>query len=84
MPKETFQKTGTSLPQTTLDGLKTCQGALFGAVSSPSHKVAGYSRYYHMAINHYTGANIVLQSYRGYAQQVGSVRQFAPLCLDHY
>jgi homoisocitrate dehydrogenase len=40
---ETFQKTGTSLPQKTLDGLKTCQGALFGAVSSPSHKVPGYS-----------------------------------------
>jgi homoisocitrate dehydrogenase len=41
---ELFQKTGTSLPQDTIDVLKNeCQGALFGAVSSPSHKVAGYS-----------------------------------------
>jgi homoisocitrate dehydrogenase len=41
---EYFQKNGTSLPQQTIDTLKNeCQGALFGAVSSPSHKVAGYS-----------------------------------------
>ncbi|KAF1801438.1 isocitrate dehydrogenase NAD-dependent subunit 2 [Mucor lusitanicus] len=41
---ELFQKTGTSLPQETIDILKNdCHGALFGAVSSPSHKVAGYS-----------------------------------------
>ncbi|KAI9310587.1 hypothetical protein BX666DRAFT_2005151 [Dichotomocladium elegans] len=41
---EHFQKTGTALPDKTLEILKTeCQGALFGAVSSPSHKVAGYS-----------------------------------------
>ncbi|KAI8990053.1 hypothetical protein BDB01DRAFT_779840 [Pilobolus umbonatus] len=41
---EYFQKTGTSLPQDTIDALKNdCNGALFGAVSSPSHKVAGYS-----------------------------------------
>ncbi|KAI7865195.1 hypothetical protein BDF14DRAFT_1828177 [Spinellus fusiger] len=41
---EHFQKTGTALPQKTIDTLKhECHGALFGAVSSPSHKVAGYS-----------------------------------------
>ncbi|CAG8459633.1 14927_t:CDS:2 [Acaulospora colombiana] len=41
---EYFQKNGTALPQETLDVLKNeCSGALFGAVSSPSHKVAGYS-----------------------------------------
>ncbi|KAK9764201.1 homoisocitrate dehydrogenase [Basidiobolus ranarum] len=41
---EHFQKTGVALPQETLDFLKSeCDGALFGAVSSPSHKVAGYS-----------------------------------------
>ncbi|ORZ06224.1 hypothetical protein BCR42DRAFT_173400 [Absidia repens] len=41
---EHFEKTGTALPQSTIDVLKNeCQGALFGAVSSPSHKVAGYS-----------------------------------------
>ncbi|CAO3677612.1 hypothetical protein G6F70_000217 [Rhizopus microsporus] len=41
---ELFQRTGTSLPQETIEVLKNeCQGALFGAVSSPSHKVAGYS-----------------------------------------
>ncbi|KAI7906662.1 uncharacterized protein BX663DRAFT_483367 [Cokeromyces recurvatus] len=41
---EYFQKNGTSLPQETIDILKNeCNGALFGAVSSPSYKVAGYS-----------------------------------------
>lgn len=41
---ELFQRTGVSLPPQTVNYLKTnCQGALFGAVSSPSHKVAGYS-----------------------------------------
>lgn len=41
---ETFQQTGHALPEKTLDTLKTeCDGALFGAVSSPTTKVAGYS-----------------------------------------
>lgn len=40
---EHFQATKEALPQSTLDSLKTCDGALFGSVSSPSHKVAGYS-----------------------------------------
>lgn len=41
---ELFQKTGTALPDATVDALKTkCDGALFGAVSSPSVKVEGYS-----------------------------------------
>jgi homoisocitrate dehydrogenase len=41
---EHFQKTGVALPQETIDRLKTeCDGALFGAVSSPSHRVPGYS-----------------------------------------
>ncbi|KAI9204384.1 uncharacterized protein BJ171DRAFT_562042 [Polychytrium aggregatum] len=41
---EHFQKTGVALPEETVARLKgECQGALFGAVSSPSHKVAGYS-----------------------------------------
>lgn len=39
-----FKKTGVALPQATIDLLKAeCQGALFGAVSSPTTKVAGYS-----------------------------------------
>lgn len=38
----TFEKTGTSVPGTTLDTLRECGAGLFGAVSSPSHKVAGY------------------------------------------
>jgi homoisocitrate dehydrogenase len=39
-----FQKTGTALPQATLDALrKSVDCALFGAVSSPSHKVEGYT-----------------------------------------
>ncbi|KNZ62378.1 uncharacterized protein VP01_1278g3 [Puccinia sorghi] len=41
---EHFQKTGESLPRETVERLRTeCDSALFGAVSSPSHKVAGYS-----------------------------------------
>lgn len=41
---EHFQKTGQALPQETVSVLKSeCQAAMFGAVSSPSHKVEGYS-----------------------------------------
>lgn len=41
---ETFQQSGVALPQKTVDTLrKECDGALFGAVSSPTTKVAGYS-----------------------------------------
>lgn len=40
---EHFQKTGTALPDQTVDELRSCDGALFGAVSSPSTKVEGYS-----------------------------------------
>lgn len=41
---ETFERTGNALPQETIDILKNeCDCALFGSVSSPSEKVAGYS-----------------------------------------
>lgn len=41
---ELFKKTGTALPDDTVKILKEqCDGALFGAVSSPTVKVAGYS-----------------------------------------
>lgn len=41
---ELFKKTGVSLPDETVDILKSeCDGALFGAVSSPTTKVEGYS-----------------------------------------
>lgn len=41
---ELFQKTGTALPEETVNLLKNeCDGALFGAVSSPTTKVEGYS-----------------------------------------
>ncbi|OJD13671.1 hypothetical protein AJ78_05886 [Emergomyces pasteurianus Ep9510] len=41
---DTFKKTGNALPDKTIEILKKeCDGALFGAVSSPSTKVAGYS-----------------------------------------
>ena len=41
---EHFQKTGSALPPSTVQTLKSsCDGALFGAVSSPSVKVKGYS-----------------------------------------
>ncbi|KAL4926623.1 homoisocitrate dehydrogenase lysB [Aspergillus undulatus] len=39
-----FKRTGSALPDKTVEILKKeCDGALFGAVSSPSTKVAGYS-----------------------------------------
>lgn len=37
-----FEETGTSLPEATLQALQQVDGALFGAVSSPSHPVPGY------------------------------------------
>jgi homoisocitrate dehydrogenase len=40
---ETFLRTGVALPEATVAALHTCQGALFGAVSSPSQRVEGYS-----------------------------------------
>ncbi|KAL2755709.1 hypothetical protein ACRALDRAFT_1050981 [Sodiomyces alcalophilus JCM 7366] len=41
---ETFERTGAALPDATVDALRSgCDGALFGAVSSPSHPVKGYS-----------------------------------------
>jgi homoisocitrate dehydrogenase len=40
---ECFQRTGTALPASTVEALRDCHGAIFGAVSSPSHKVDGYS-----------------------------------------
>merc|ERR1712225_152032 len=41
---ETFEKTGAALPDKTVEILKKeCDGALFGAVSSPSKAVKGYS-----------------------------------------
>ncbi|OBT76018.1 homoisocitrate dehydrogenase [Pseudogymnoascus sp. 05NY08] len=41
---ETFEQTGTALPDKTVETLKhECDGALFGAVQSPSTAVKGYS-----------------------------------------
>ncbi len=40
---DTFQREGTALPDETLIALRNCDGALFGAVSSPSQRVDGYS-----------------------------------------
>ena len=41
---ESFQQTGHALPTNTVETLqKECNGALFGAVSSPTTKVSGYS-----------------------------------------
>ncbi|KAI0473470.1 hypothetical protein GGR56DRAFT_533046 [Xylariaceae sp. FL0804] len=41
---ETFERTGAALPESTVDELRGgCDGALFGAVSSPSQAVKGYS-----------------------------------------
>jgi homoisocitrate dehydrogenase len=40
---DTFQRQGAALPDETLAALRTCDGALFGAVSSPSQRVDGYT-----------------------------------------
>lgn len=41
---EAFEQTGSALPDATVDILRNeCDGALFGAVSSPTHAVKGYS-----------------------------------------
>jgi homoisocitrate dehydrogenase len=37
-----FTRTGNALPTETLNAIQSCGAALFGAVSSPSQKVAGY------------------------------------------
>ncbi|GIV85904.1 MAG: 3-isopropylmalate dehydrogenase [Candidatus Roseilinea sp.] len=37
-----FQRTGNALPDETIAQIAACGAALFGAVSSPSHKVEGY------------------------------------------
>ncbi len=37
-----FLRRGAALPQETLEAVRGCGAALFGAVSSPSHKVDGY------------------------------------------
>jgi len=37
-----FQKLGVSVPAETLEAIRTCGAALFGAVSSPSRQVEGY------------------------------------------
>lgn len=34
---------GVALPPASIEELKKCDGAIFGAVSSPSHRVQGYS-----------------------------------------
>ncbi len=39
---ECFNRTGSSMPDTTLAAVSECGAALFGAVSSPSRKVPGY------------------------------------------
>jgi homoisocitrate dehydrogenase len=39
---ECFLKRGTSVPSETLDVIRSCGAALFGAVSSPAKKVEGY------------------------------------------
>ncbi|MCY3970713.1 MAG: isocitrate/isopropylmalate family dehydrogenase [Acidobacteria bacterium] len=38
----TFERTDRALPEVTVEILDNCAGALFGAVSSPSHAVDGY------------------------------------------
>lgn len=39
---DTFHRGGVSVPQETFDAIRQCGAALFGAVSSPARKVAGY------------------------------------------
>ena len=39
---DTFQRTGTALPEATIEAVRSAQVTLFGAVSSPLNPVAGY------------------------------------------
>lgn len=39
---ETFERTGSAIPQSTLDQVDRCRAVLFGAASSPSYPVPGY------------------------------------------
>jgi homoisocitrate dehydrogenase len=39
---DTFQRTGTALPETTIEAVRSARATLFGAVSSPLNPVAGY------------------------------------------
>jgi homoisocitrate dehydrogenase len=39
---QTFEQTGTALPDATLQAARDCGAVLFGAVASPSHPVEGY------------------------------------------
>jgi homoisocitrate dehydrogenase len=39
----TFERTGNALPPATLEAARACDGALFGAVSSPSTRTPGYA-----------------------------------------
>ncbi len=39
---DTFCQQGTALPAATLEAARDCGAVIFGAVSSPAHKVAGY------------------------------------------
>ena len=39
---ECFEKHGASVPENTIEAIEDCGAGLFGAVSSPSHKVEGY------------------------------------------
>lgn len=40
---ERFQQSGTALDEETLEAIRACDGALFGAVSSPSQRAPGYA-----------------------------------------
>ena len=40
---DAFSRYGTALPEVTVEKISQCDGALFGAVSSPSTRVPGYS-----------------------------------------
>lgn len=40
---ELFTRTGTALPEETIQAMRECDCGMFGAVSSPSRRVAGYS-----------------------------------------
>lgn len=39
---ETFEDCGNSVPEATLETIRDCKAVLFGAVSSPTHRVEGY------------------------------------------
>ena len=62
-----FQRHGVSVPEATLEAMRSCGAGLFGAVSSPSHAVPGY-RSAILILRQQLGLNVNLRPVRSWPQ----------------